>query len=175
MISKPLSTEFAPYYEKYIALVPAGDILVVLGDQVGDLDRVLGRVGPGDELYRYGPDKWTIRSVVGHLIDVERLFGFRAFCFSRGEQAPLPSFDENAYVAAGGYDTVRLPALVQEFVAVRAVNLAFLQRLEEAQWMQQGTASGHGVSVRALTWIMAGHVLHHRAILLERYAGGFSR
>ncbi len=175
MITRPMSTEFAPYYEKYVSQVPDGDIVAVLREQSGELGRLFGRVGPADELFRYGPDKWTFRSVAGHLIDAERVFGLRAFCFSRGERSPLPSFDENAYVAAGGYDAVPLAALVKEFVTVREANLQFLGRLSEAEWMRQGTASGHGITVRALAWIMAGHVVHHRGILLERYAGGLSR
>jgi hypothetical protein len=169
MNARPLSTEYAPYYEKYVALVPDGDILTILRVQALELERLFGMAAGQNETFAYGPGKWTFRQVAGHLIDGERVFGLRAFCFSRGEQAPLPSFDENAYVDAGKYDGVPLRDLVAEFTVVRASNLAFLARLVEAQWMGQGTASGQPVTVRGLGWIMAGHVAHHLAILTERY------
>lgn len=169
MNARPLSTEHAPYYEKYVALVPEGDILAILRAQALELEHVLGQVGVQDEAFAYGPGKWTFRQVAGHLIDGERVFGLRAFCFSRGEKAPLPSFDENAYVDAGKYDGVPLRDLLAEFTVVRAANLAFLARLGDAQWMARGTASGHPVTVRGLAWIMAGHVAHHLTILSERY------
>jgi hypothetical protein len=169
MKSRPLSTEYASYYEKYVSQVPDGDILTILRDQLVTVDELFGRVAAKDELFRYGPDKWTFREVAGHLIDAERVFGLRAFCFSRGEQAPLPSFDENAYVGAGNANDVSLRDLVAEFRVVRQGNLHFLTRLNDAQWVLQGTASGKTVTVRGLGWIMAGHVLHHCAILTERY------
>ena len=107
--------------------------------------------------------------MLGHLIDGERVFGYRAFCFSRGEQAPLPSFDENQYVAAAGADTIPAAELSSEFAAVRASNLAFLRRLSAAEARHLGTASGKPISVRALAYIMAGHPRHHVAVLRERY------
>lgn len=169
MNARPLSTEYAPYYDKYVQLVPDGDILTILRKQALELERMFGQIGPEHETFAYGPGKWTFRQVAGHLTDVERVFGVRAFCFSRGEQAPLPSFDENVYVDAGRYEGISLRDLVAEFTIVRAGNLAFLARLDEAQWLGRGTASGHAVSVRALGWIMAGHVAHHLAIHTERY------
>ena len=107
--------------------------------------------------------------MLSHLIDGERVFGYRAFCFSRGEQAPLPSFDENQYVSASRAGDVPLVALAGEFAAVRESNLGFLRRLDDDGWTRTGTASGKPVSVRALAWIMAGHPRHHLAVLRERY------
>ena len=107
--------------------------------------------------------------MLGHLIDGERVFGYRAFCFSRGEQEPLPSFDENQYVAAAGADRIPAAELSSEFAAVRASNLAFMRRLSAAEAKHLGTASGKPVSVRALAYIMAGHPRHHVAVLRERY------
>ncbi|CAG1773293.1 hypothetical protein BAC2_03869 [uncultured bacterium] len=166
---RPQVSEYAPYYERYIAQVPGDDVLSVLRGQAGEVERLFGRVGAGSETFRYGPDKWTFREVAGHLTDAERVFGLRAFCFSRGERAPLPSFDENAYVEEGRYGGVSLHDLVTEFVAVRAANVAFLSRLEDDRWTRVGTASSHAISVRAIAFIMAGHVRHHLAILDERY------
>jgi transposase len=166
---RPESTEYAPFYAGYVARVPEGDVLSVLqkqGDEIRDLARSL----PGaKETFRYADGKWSIREVLGHLIDGERVFGYRAFCFSRGEQAPLPSFDENQYVAAAGADAIPLAELASEFAAVRASNLAFLRRLSAAEAARLGTASGKPISVRALAYIMAGHPRHHVAVLRERY------
>lgn len=167
--SRPQVSEYAPYYERYIAQVTGDDVLAVLREQTGEVERLFGRVGGGGETFRYGPDKWTFREVAGHLTDAERVFGLRAFCFSRGERAPLPSFDENAYVEEGRYGGVPLRELVAEFVAVRGANVAFLSRLGDERWMRMGTASAHPISVRAIAFIMAGHVRHHLSILEERY------
>ena len=173
--SRPQTTEYAPYYERYIVQITGDDVLGVLREQAGEVERLFGRVGGGDETFRYGPDKWTFREVVGHLTDAERVFGLRAFCFSRGERASLPSFDENAYVEEGRYGGVPLRDLVAEFVAVRAGNVAFLSRLTDDRWMRTGTASSHPISVRAIAFIMAGHVRHHLAIVEERYLPALRR
>ncbi len=168
-IARPAASEYAPFYAGYVARVPEDDILSVLTrqkDEIGDLVRALPAA---KETYRYAEGKWSIREVMGHLIDAERVFGYRAFCFSRGEQAALPSFDENQYVAAAGADSVPLAQLVEELAVVRASNLAFLRRLDDTEWARVGTASGKPVSVRALAWIMAGHPRHHVSVLRERY------
>lgn len=167
--TRPLQTEYAPYYGRYIALVAETDVLTVLRAQAADVERLFGRIGDADETFRYAPDKWTFREVVGHCIDAERIFGLRSFCFSRGERSPLPSFDENAYAVEGRYGGVGLRELLAEFAAVRTSNVAFLSRLGDDRWMRMGTASGHPVSVRALAYMMAGHVRHHLTIVEERY------
>ena len=166
---RPESSEYAPFYAGYVARVPEDDILSVLqrqGEEIRDLARSLPAA---KETYRYADGKWSIREVLGHLIDGERVFGYRAFCFSRGEQAPLPSFDENQYVAGAGADKIPAAELGSEFAAVRASNLAFLRRLSAAEAMHLGTASGNPISVRALAYVMAGHPRHHVAVLRERY------
>jgi uncharacterized damage-inducible protein DinB len=170
MTDRPADTEYAPFYAGYVALVPEADILAVLGSQVDEFRRLLAAVPAGQESQRYAEGKWTIRQVIGHLVDAERVFGYRAFCFSRGERAALPSFDENQYVDAARSDSVPLRDLVEELAVVREANLAFLRRLDAREWAQIGTASGKPVSVRALAWVMAGHPRHHVRILRERYA-----
>ncbi|MBK7259156.1 MAG: DinB family protein [Ignavibacteriae bacterium] len=167
--TRPQPTEYAPFYETYIALVPGTDVWPALRGQAAEVERLFGGIGADDETFRYAPNKWTFRDVAGHLIDGERIFGARAFCFSRGEQAPLPSFDENVYVVAGKYGGVPLRELVAEFASVRAANIAFLSRLEEERWMRVGTASSRPISVRAIAYILAGHVQHHLGIVEERY------
>lgn len=166
---KPAETEYAPYYATYVSLVPEGDILATLESQIDDFRRFAGSVPPDREGFRYAPDKWSVRQVIGHLVDGERVFGYRAFCISRGEQAALPSFDEQVYVAQSPYDRVPLADLADELVGVRRANLTALRRLEAGAWTRTGTASGKTISVRALAYIMVGHCRHHLGILHERY------
>jgi hypothetical protein len=166
---RPLADEYAPYFERYIALVPEADALPILGTQAGILAGLSSSLPAAMEQFRYAEGKWTIREVFGHLIDAERVFGYRSFCISRGESAPLPAFDEDTYVARSGYDGRNVAELVREFSFVRQSNLAFLSALTPEQWLQRGTASGKTISVRALPFIMAGHVRHHLRILQERY------
>lgn len=166
---RPADTEYATFYAGYVSLVPEDDAIGALERQVDELRALSASVPKDRETFRYAPDKWSVRQVVGHLTDGERVFGYRAFCISRGEQAPLPAFDENAYVAHSGYDGVPLGELVDELVSVRRGNLAALRRLAAADWTRLGTASGKPVSVRGLAYVMAGHPRHHLAILRERY------
>jgi len=168
-VGRPKATEYAEFYAGYVARVPEHDILAVLGAQKGEIGALARSCPAAKETYRYAEGKWTVREVFGHLIDGERVFGHRAFCFSRGEQAALPGFDEKQYAAAAGSDQLRLVELADEFAAVRDTNLVFLRRLGELAWARVGTASGAKVSVRALAWIMAGHPRHHMAVLRERY------
>jgi hypothetical protein len=168
-MQRPNDTEYAAFYARYVALVPESDILAVLEAQIGEIRRVLAPVSAEKELYRYAEGKWSIRQVLGHLVDCERIFGYRAFCFSRGEQAALPSFDENEYVAGARSDAVPLRDLVDELALVRQANLVVLRRLDALEWARVGTASGKPVSVRAIAWVLAGHPRHHVQVLRERY------
>jgi hypothetical protein len=169
MIQRPTDQEYAPFYQTYVSLVPEDDIVDVLQRQADELRSLAAWIPPDRHGHRYAPEKWSVREVFGHLGDGERVFGYRASCISRGEQAPLPRFDENAYVANAGFDRARLDDLVDEFLHLRAANLASLKRLNRAAWERVGTASERAISVRALAYIMAGHVRHHLAILRDRY------
>ena len=169
LIGQPETTEYAPYYERYVALVRAGDILSTLDEQKRVFRQALSGLPVERAGFRYAPDKWTIREVVGHCTDAERVFSYRALCFARGENAPLPAFDENQYTRQSGHDSVPLPNLLEEFESVREATLFQLRHLPNGAWGRTGVASGKPVSVRALAHIMAGHVAHHLAILRERY------
>lgn len=172
MIEKPNESEYAPFYAGYIAKVPAADVLENLERQGSEVRGLAAGVPPEREGFRYAPGKWSVREVFGHLIDGERVFGYRAFRIGRGDQTPLAGFDENEYVAASGYDDRSLASLAEEFALVRAANLAVFHSLSADAWRRLGTANGHPVSVRALAFIMAGHVNHHLALLGERYGLG---
>jgi hypothetical protein len=172
MRSRPDPTEYAPFYAGYISRVPEGGILEILERQPADIRRALATVTPDRETFRYAPEKWSIREVLGHIGDAERIFGYRALCIGRGDKTPFPGFDEKPYVAASGAGQRALADLADEFAAVRAANLIVLRHLAEAAWLNTGTASNNPVSVRAVVYTMAGHVLHHMAVLRERYGVG---
>jgi len=165
---RPAATEYAPFYAGYVARVSEDDILGVLERQKAELSAVAASARAKAD-FRYAPGKWSVRELLSHVADGERVFGYRAFCISRGEQAALPGFDEKDYVRAAPLAEVTLDALAAEFAAVRDANLACLRRLGGDAWLRMGTASGTPVSVRALAFIMAGHPRHHLAVLRERY------
>jgi hypothetical protein len=168
-MNRPAEHEFAPFYAGYVSLVPEDDILGVLAEQV-DVVRGLARSVPAErETYRYAPDKWTIRQVIGHITDGERVFGHRAFCIARGEQASLPGFDEQAYMAEANYESRPLAELIADFAALRGVNLSLLRSLPPEAWRRRGMANGVPVTVLALAYMLAGHVRHHLGVLSDRY------
>lgn len=167
---RPADTEFAPFYASYIARVPETDPLPALEAQPAELLRAADRIAPDDEFFRYAPDKWSVRQTFGHLIDTERVMGYRAFCIARGEEQPLPGFDEKQYVAHADSAERSVKELAHEFAAVRHANLWTIRRLAPEDWDRVGNANGKPVTVRAIAYIMAGHVRHHFAILRERYA-----
>jgi DinB superfamily len=168
-IARPGEGEYAPFYAGYVGLVPETDIVAVLQRQKGELRDLAASVPADRETFRYAEGKWSVREVFGHLVDGERVFGYRAFCISHGERAGLPSFDENQYVAEARSDAIPLRELADELALVRESNLAFLRRLEPREWERAGTASGKTITVRALAWVMAGHPRHHARVLRERY------
>jgi hypothetical protein len=132
----------------------------------------LGKVAPERETYRYADGKWSVREIAGHLIDGERVFGYRAFCIARGETQNLPGFDQNEYMLTAPYDGIELEDLLAEFRLVRLANIAMLRSLDGPSWDRTGTANDNQITVRALAFIMAGHVRHHMGVLRERYELG---
>ena len=166
---RPAPDEFAPYYGRYIERVPDGDIVATLRDQVEETLRTLRTIPDARAGHRYAPDKWSIREVVGHLSDTERIFTYRALRIARGDDTPLPGFDENAFVSRARLDDRALAGLIDEYAAVRAATVALFDSLFPEEWTRRGIASDKGVSVRALAWITAGHEIHHLGILRERY------
>jgi hypothetical protein len=170
MTSRPQAGEYASFFHGYVSLIPETDVLSILDSQPEILRRLTTIVTPHRELFAYAPGKWTNRQVVGHLGDGERVFGFRAFSFSRSDKTALPGFDENQYVQNARFNEMPLADLVEDFALMRQVNLRMLRSLGAGQWDAVGTANGNRVTVRALAFIMAGHVRHHLGVLRERYA-----
>jgi hypothetical protein len=168
-IDRPQAHEHLPYYGRYIQLVTEPDVMAVLAQQGGEVRRLAGSLDPARESFRYAPGKWSVRQVFGHMVDVERVFGYRAFRISRGDETPLAGFDETTYVANSSYDDVSASELAEEFAMVRGANLLILRRLDDARATLMGSANNAPVSVRALAYIMAGHVRHHLRGLHDNY------
>src|ERR1700730_8560495 len=166
---KPASDEYAPYYQKYVALLPDADVIAILSQQLESTRTLLGRIAETQAGSRYAPDKWSIKELVGHLIDTERVFAYRAMRFARNDQTPVSGFEQDDYVRNGDFDSRALPDLAAEFEHLRRSNIHFFQALNEDAWDRRGTADDSEVSVRALAHIIAGHEVHHLQILKTRY------
>jgi hypothetical protein len=166
---RPVSDEYASSFQGYVQRVPDGDVLQQLRAQAESTRAMFVSVDEAKGAFRYAPEKWTVKRLLLHVADGERLFCYRAMCIARGEQASLPGFDENLYAANDGSDGRRLRDVVAEFASVRAATLTLFAGFDDAAWRRRGTANGKPVSVRALAWIIAGHELHHLAVLRERY------
>jgi len=168
-IDEPAAGEYDEYFEGYVARARGSDVFALLGRQAGALRGLEVVVGEDRAGYRYGPGKWSIREVVGHCSDAERVFAYRALSFARGATAPLPGFDEKEFTRASGHDGLALAELVEEFEIVRSATLHLLRHLPADAWSRAGVANGKPITVRALAFIMAGHVEHHLAGLRARY------
>ncbi len=169
MTTIPDRTEAAEYYFTYIDQVPPGDIREILRAQEQETLSFLRGIDDDKSLYRYAPDKWSIRELVGHVNDTERMFVARAFWFARGFDTPLPSFDQNVAVSTAGSDERPWGSHLDEFAAVRASTLSFFDNLPDDAWTRRGIASGNPFTVRALAYIAAGHVTHHANVLQKLY------
>ena len=168
--TRPAPDEYAPYYGTYISKVADGDVVQALKQQVTGTVAYLRAIPESRAGHRYAEGKWSIREVVGHLADAERIFAYRALRFARNDSTALPGFDENAFVANSRFDDRTLGSLIDEFAAVRAASIAQFDGFFPEEWLRGGTASGKHMSVRALAWVIAGHELHHLEVLRTRYA-----
>ncbi len=168
---RPDPSEYNPFYATYVDALPDGDIVRTLESEMHRTLAVAASVPPDRETHRYAPGKWSIREVLGHVTDAERVFGLRALTFARGDGGPLPGFDENRWAAVSNAHERPLAEIAEEFEALRRSHLLMARGLEPASLLREGTASGKPVTVRALLWIMAGHERHHRRILEDRYLG----
>jgi DinB superfamily len=170
-MDRPEPTEFDPYYAKYINLVPETELVAALESQLADMLGVVRAVPEAEANVRHAPYTWSIKEVVGHLADTERVMGYRALRFARGDTTPLPGFDENAYAIVAEFDRLRLSDLVAEFEAVRRSHIWLFRNLPADAWTRAGEANGKRITVRALAFILVGHGRHHTAIVRKRLAG----
>jgi hypothetical protein len=169
MLQRPAADEYAPYYATYTALVPDGDVRDHLRLQLHETVALLSGISDERASRGYGPGKWTLKEVVLHMIDTERVFCYRLLRIARGDTTPLPGFEQDDWVPHSGANARPLSSLLLEFAAVRAATLQLMDSLEPAAWARRGTASDKPVSARALAYICAGHERHHQRILRERY------
>jgi len=168
-LPRPAADESAPYYHGYIGKVPGEQIGEYLAAQAREVERLLAPLNDAAARFRYAPEKWSVKEIVGHICDAERIFSYRLLRIARGDGTPLAGFDENAYVPPAAFDARALPDLLREFQAVRASTIALVEGLPAQAWDRRGEASGKTVSTRALVYIMVGHVTHHLGVLRERY------
>jgi hypothetical protein len=166
---RPVPGDYAPYAEQYILLVTADDILGALSAQLKQTVTLLSARSERDGNFRYAPGKWTVKDVVGHIADTERIFAYRAMRIARGDQTPLEGFEQDDFVRVARFDLRKLAGLVEEYADVRQASLALFRSLDNEAWQRRGVASGNPVTVHALAYLIAGHELHHRKILDERY------
>lgn len=169
MHGRPHNDEAAPYYFRYIDQVKGDDIASIIEAQLPEAQALFSTISEDKSLHRYAPEKWSIRQSLNHITDTERAFAFRALWFARGFGSPLPDYDQNIAAAGAEADNVSWAAHVEEFQRVRLATISLFSNLPADAWQRTGVASGNRFSVRALAYIAAGHVVHHLAILRERY------
>src|ERR1700722_6976052 len=172
VVARPQPGEYALFYERYISLVEGEDILNTLDQQRRQMMLLLSGRDEEEGDFRYAPEKWSAKEVLGHICDTERIFAYRALRFARADATPLQGFEQDDYVRNGGFAQRPLGDLVEEFIAVRRATISLLRNFDEAAWSRRGTANKNEVTVRALAYIIAGHELHHRRILEEKYFAG---
>jgi uncharacterized damage-inducible protein DinB len=168
-IARPAGDEYAPYYGTYISKVPDGDVHALLESQLADTLALIRSLPESRGQHRYAPDKWSIKEVLGHVIDAERIFGYRALRIGRGDTTPLPGFEQNDYVPVAHFDRRTLKDLADELAAVRQSTIQLFQHLDAEALVRRGTASGNPVSVRAIAYIILGHERHHVGVLKAKY------
>lgn len=171
VIARPQAGEYAPYYDRYISLVGSKDILTTFEEQRRATLLLLSGRSEAEGDYRYAPEKWTAKEVLGHVCDTERVFSYRALRIARGDTTPIEGFEQDGYVRHGPFAVRTLGDLIEDYIAVRRATLSLLRNLDEAAWSRRGVASNNEVTVRALAYTIAGHELHHRKILEEKYFG----
>ena len=168
-LGRPGSDEYAPFYAGYVAGVPEGQLLMLLRDQLAETEALLREFTGARADFRYAPDKWSVKEVVGHMADAERIFAYRALRFARNDRTPLPGYEQDDYIPNASFDSFPLGDLAAEFQSVRRATLFLFRHLDAGAWARRGVASESEVSVRALAYIIAGHELHHVGILRDRY------
>lgn len=166
---RPADTEYAPYFARYVALVPEDDVIAALESQGRETAAVLAGIDETKAAHRYAEGKWSIKEVVGHVGDAERVFSYRALCIARGETQSLPGYEEQTYTPTAKFDRRTMSDLADDLAAVRRATLALLHGLDDEAWGRSGVANEAAVSVRALAYMMLGHERHHLGVLRERY------
>jgi len=168
-MKKPYKDEYALYYHTYIEKVPDGDVIKSMKKQIAEVKRLFKNVTKKQSVFRYSPGKWSVKEVLGHILEAERIFAYRALRFARNDKKDLHGFDENEYIHQSNYNETKLAELVEEFCSLRTSNMLMFKNFSDEMCLRFGTINGNKLTVRALAYIMTGHVRHHLKILKERY------
>ena len=171
VIARPQAGEYAPYHERYISLIGENDILSTLDRQRRETVLLLSGLSEEQGDFRYAPEKWSAKQVLGHVCDTERVFAYRALRIARGDATPMEGFEQDDYVKNGPFARHAIAEVIEDYIAVRRATISLLRSLEEAAWSRRGIANKNDVTVRALAYTIAGHEVHHRRILEEKYFG----
>jgi len=169
LIERPGSNEYAPFFAAYIALVPDGDVLSLLSAQVEETAALLAGLTETQARYRYAPNKWSVKDVVGHVADAERVFAYRALRFARNDRTPLAGFDENVFAAAANFDARPLAGIIEELRLVRRATMSLYRSFTPEMIARRGVSNEKELTVRALIYITAGHERHHVRMLQKKY------
>jgi len=164
--------DYAPAFAGYVKLVPEDDILSVIEQQSSETQKLMASLDEERAAYRYAEGKWSVKQVIGHVTDSERIFAYRLLCIARGEKNSLPGFDENAYMREANFDSWRLGDLAESYALVRRSNIVLFRNLADEAWERRGKANNHEITVRALAYVLAGHERHHLNVLRDRYLIG---
>jgi hypothetical protein len=168
-IARPEAGEYNPAFQRYVDRVQETDVLDAFARQVDEVSALLTATPPTQETYRHAEGKWSVRMVVGHIVDTERIFGYRLLALARGEKQSLPGYEENDYAAVAAHDAVELKTLLEEFALVRRSHVLMIKDFDDAAWGREGITNGKRMTVRAMPYIMVGHVRHHLAVLTDKY------
>jgi uncharacterized damage-inducible protein DinB len=169
MITRPSEQEHDPAFSRYIARVPEGNLIELFRSQTQNTYHFFEKLSEEKANYSYAPGKWSLKEVLGHVMDFERVFAYRTLCIARGEEQGLPGFDENNYARTAGYNQVPLLKILQHYAHLRAATIALLEQIPDSAWVRTGTVNQKTISLRALAYVMPGHELHHGNVIAERY------
>lgn len=168
-MKRPEKSEYAEFYDGYVSSVEETDIVSAMQKQLTGMENLFSSLSEEKGSFAYAENKWTIKELLGHLIDGERVFSYRALRISRKDQTPLAGFDQDLFIENAAFNQTKLADLANEFLNLRRANILFFQNLSEESWSRTGIASDNPISVRALAYIIVGHVRHHEKILKEKY------
>ena len=169
MVQRPIASEFPEYYVPYVNLVPEGDLLETLKEHLENTTALFESLSEENALQSYAPGKWSIKEVLGHMADTERIMSYRLLRIGRGDQTPLAGFNENDYIAESNFNELSNKQLLEDFTAVRKATITLINNMPEQAWKKTGFANNTPITTRALGYIIAGHALHHLKIINERY------
>jgi len=166
---RPQTGEYAPYFDRYISLVSGNNVLAAFDEQRRQMLLLLSGRPESDGDFRYAADKWSLKEVLGHINDTERIMAYRALRISRGDATPMEGFEQDDYIRNGPFARITLADLIEDYIAVRRATITLFRNLDDAAWIRRGVANKNEVTTRALAFNIAGHELHHRRIIEEKY------